>query len=306
MMTPSSFASVWRGLTLVFALLAVPRADGTEAPGSRPPSFYQEQTLRSALLGEDRRILVRLPRHYTLDRTTRYPVLYKLDGDNQIERYHESIDVLNSLDAIPDVIVVAIPNARGQRNRDLTPASMHQETGPDGKTGTGEMGRGDRFLNFIEQELIPQIDNQYRTAPLRIFAGHSRGGLLVLQSLLSKPELFQARFMFSAPLMRDEQRLIVDTQRFFREHPEHRSFLYCNWGEQENEGMSQSYAAMKTLLLSKAPRGLRWTIERARAADHQLTPLIALPSALYEFFASDGRNTKSPQRNRTERLTSSR
>jgi hypothetical protein len=233
-------------------------------------------------------------------------VLYKLDGDNQIERYDNSIDVLHSLDAIPDIIVVAIPNGRGLRNRDLTPASLHQDSGPDGKTGTGEMGRGDRFLDFIERELIPHIDKQYRTAPQRIFAGHSRGGLLVLQSLLSKPELFQARFMFSAPLMRDEQRLIVDAQRFFAEHSEHRSFLYCNWGELETEGMSQSYAAMKRLLLSKAPRGLRWTIERARAADHQLTPIVALPSALDDCFASDRRNARSIQRNRTERLTSGR
>src|SRR5688572_23176027 len=60
-------------------------------------------------------------------------------------------------------------------------------------------------------------------------AGHSRGGLLVLQSLLSKPDLFQARFMFSAPLMRDKQRLIADTRKFFRENPAKKSFLYCNF-----------------------------------------------------------------------------
>jgi predicted alpha/beta superfamily hydrolase len=305
-MMPETFAFVRMGLPLVFALLAVPRAHGAEPPSSKPTPPYLEQTLPSTLLGEDRRILIRLPRHYALDTTTRYPVLYKLDGDNQFQRYDDSIDILHSFDAMPDMILVAMPNARGQRNRDLTPAGLHQESGPDGTMGTGEMGRGDRFLDFIERELIPYIDRNYRTTPQRVFAGHSRGGLLVLQSLLSKPDLFQARFMFSAPLMRDEQRLIVDTRKFFDEHPDHRSFLYCNWGEQENEGMSQSYAAMKTLLTSKAPKGLRWTIERARAADHQQTPIIALPSALYEFFAGDRSNTRSTQRNRTERLTSGR
>jgi predicted alpha/beta superfamily hydrolase len=305
-MMPKTLAFVRMGMLLAIALLAVPGADGAEPPSIKPTPPYLEQTLPSSLLGEDRRILIRLPRHYALDTTTRYPVLYKLDGDNQLQRYDDSIDVLHSFDAIPDMIVVALPNARGQRNRDLTPASLHQESGPDGKMGTGEMGRGDRFLDFIERELIPYIDKSYRTSPQRVFAGHSRGGLLVMQSLLSKPDLFQARFMFSAPLMRDEQRLIVDTRKFFTEHPDHRSFLYCNWGEQENEGMSRSYAAMKTLLTSKAPRGLRWTIERARAADHQQTPIIALPSALYEFFAGGRSNTRATGRNRTGRLTSGR
>jgi predicted alpha/beta superfamily hydrolase len=293
-------------LPLVFALLAVTNAHGAQPPADQPAPPYLEQTLTSAIMGEDRRILIRLPRYYALDTTTRYPVLYKLDGDNQFERYHDSIDILHSFDAIPDVILVAIPNARGQRNRDLTPASLHQESDPDGKMGTGAMGRGDRFLDFIERELIPYIDKSYRTTPQRVFSGHSRGGLLVLQSLIAKPDLFQARFIFSAPLMRDEQRLIVDTRKFLTEHPNHRSFLYCNWGEQENEGMSRSYAAMKALLTSKAPKGLRWTIERARAADHQQTPVIALPSALYECFAGDRSNPRSAGRNRTERLTSGR
>jgi hypothetical protein len=67
--------------------------------------------------------------------------------------------------------------------------------------------------------------------------------------------------------------------------------------------MAHSYSAMKTLLTSEAPKGLRWVIERARAADHQQTPLIALPSALHEYFA--GRpNANSTQKNRTARISS--
>jgi predicted alpha/beta superfamily hydrolase len=266
-------------------------------PADRAP---KQLILHSTLLDEDRRILVRLPRHYELDAAARYPVLYKFDGDNQLQRYEETIDVLSSLDAIPDLIVVAIPNGRGMRNRDLTPASLHQDELPDGKMGAGEFGRGDRFLDFVERELIPYIEAKYRTAAPRLLAGHSRGALLVLQSLLSKPDLFQARFVFSAPLMRDEQRLIVDTRAFLRARPDHRSFLYCNWGEQENDGMQKSYAAMKALLSKEAPKGLRWTLERARAADHQLTPWIALPSAMHEFFAG---LPAGARRNRLDRVS---
>ena len=288
----------WLLPVTAFVLGFSPNAKAQSNPARQPV----QPTLKSSLLSEDRRVLVRLPRHYELDTEARYPVLYKFDGDNQLERYDHSIDILNSIDAIPDLIVVAIPNGRGARNRDLTPASLHQDGGEDGQKGTGEMGRGDRFLDFLEQELIPYIEKNYRTTQERILAGHSRGALLVLQSLLSKPHLFQARFLFSAPLPRDEQRLIVDTRQFFKARPQTNSFLYGNWGENENEGMNRSYNAIKMLLTSEAPKGLRWTIERARAADHQRTQIVALPSALYEYFA--GRPKVGPiHNNRTARVS---
>lgn len=269
-------------------------------PATQQPT---QLVVKSSLLSEERRILVRLPRHYERDTAARYPVLYKFDGDNQLARYDSCVDIMTSMDAIPDLIIVAIPNGRGMRNRDLTPASLHQDGNENGEMGTGEMGRGDRFLDFIEQELIPYVEANYRTTQERILAGHSRGALLVLQSLISKTDLFQARLMFSAPLMRDEQLLITDTRKLFRDQPETKSFLYCNWGENENEGMSRSYDAMKALLTTGAPRGLRWTIERARAADHQQTPIIALPSALYEYFA-DARKASTILKNRTAQVTS--
>lgn len=49
------------------------------APPKREPARL---SLHSTLLNEDRRILVVLPRHHELDSGKRYPVIYKLDGDN--------------------------------------------------------------------------------------------------------------------------------------------------------------------------------------------------------------------------------
>jgi len=253
----------------------------------------QPQTLHSTILDEDRRIIVRLPRHYALETDRRYAVLYKFDGDNELARYDSSIDVLSSAGIIPDLIVVAIPNGPGKRNRDLTPASLHQTEGIGEEMGTGPMGGGDRFLDFVEKELIPYIDSQYRTTSERILAAHSRGALMALQSLISKPDLFQGRFVFSAPLMRDKRRLITDTEHFLKTNPKHRSFLYCNWGEAENPGMNQSYEAVKALLTTTAPKGLRWATERARAANHQQAQAIALPAALRQYFHQASNSTRT-------------
>jgi predicted alpha/beta superfamily hydrolase len=259
--------------------LLVAAACATAGHGQPRAAAPLEARLRSSVLDEERRLLVRLPRGYEQDAQQRYPVVYKLDGDNQLASFDDSLAAHHAAGG-PDMIIVAIPNARGQRNRDLTPATLHQDEAPDGRMGTGEKGRGDRFLEFIEKELVPWVDARYRTTPQRLFVGHSRGGLLVLQSLIDKPELFQARFVFSAPLLRDERRLILDTASFLGARPELRSSLYLNWGELENDGMNQSCLAMQALLGQAAPKRLRWAIERAPGADHQATPALAFPAAL--------------------------
>jgi predicted alpha/beta superfamily hydrolase len=245
-----------------------------------------EEKLHSTILQENRYLQVRLPHGYTASGATRYPVLFKLDGDNGLERYYDVVTDLSRAGTVPEVIVVAVANGQGQRNRDMTPPSLHQEaSAAEGQMGSGPMGQGDRFLEFMEKELMPLIDRNYRTSGHRILAGHSRSALLVLQSLLTKPELFQARFIFSAPLTRDEQRMIADTRAFLAAAPNHRSFVYFNWGEKENEGMQRSRVAMEALLRERAPAGLRWTIEQAPGADHQATPLAAIPRALEAAFA---------------------
>lgn len=284
-------------------------ATSSAAETNTPEPPYTIERLHSTVLNEERAVLIRLPRHYRRDTSTRYPVLFKLDGGNGLERYDATIDILSCTDAIPDLILVAIPNARGQRNRDMTPPRLHQEFDVTGKMGTGEMGGGDRFLEFMERELIPHLEQRYRMAAPRILAGHSRSALLVLESLLSKPDLFAARFIFSAPLLRDEQRMLVDTRAFLARHPEHRSFVYFNWGENENDGMNRSQDAMRDLLRATAPVGLRWTIERARGADHQQTPLLALPAALAGYFSrceESHPDVRGPASTQSGRLSSAR
>ena len=140
-------------LTLVLIATVMPPASSAQTPpavqpGSPAPGPFEESTFESTVLAESRRVIVRLPRGYAVDVSRRYPVLYKLDGTNGLPHYHETIGVLTSLDLMPDVIVVALPNGRGTRNRDLTPPTVHQDGGEDGAEGSGEMGRGGRTTRW--------------------------------------------------------------------------------------------------------------------------------------------------------------
>ena len=81
---------------------------------------------------------------------------------------------------MPEMIVVGIQNTN--RTRDMTPT----------KTESANSGGGENFMKFIETEVMPMVEKNYRTQPFKIFAGHSLGGLTVIYSFVSRPDLFNA------------------------------------------------------------------------------------------------------------------
>jgi predicted alpha/beta superfamily hydrolase len=104
---------------------------------------------------------------------------------------------------IPELIIVAIPNTN--RTRDLTPThSLTDQLGKESKSLTSS-GGGDAFLEFLQDELSPKIEANYRTLPYRILAGHSLGGLLAIHALLSATTTFQGIIAIDPSLWWDNQ-----------------------------------------------------------------------------------------------------
>ncbi|MBW3672357.1 MAG: diguanylate cyclase [Acidobacteria bacterium] len=104
------------------------------------------ETLTSSILQEERPILIHLPTGYDRDSDQRYPVIYVLDGSSRDYPTAEAAGVLARARVIPHAIVVGIPNTN--RNRDLTPSSMLQDS-----DDPSEHGGGDAFLEFLEREM---------------------------------------------------------------------------------------------------------------------------------------------------------
>jgi predicted alpha/beta superfamily hydrolase len=111
--------------------------------------------------------------------------------------------------------------ANTDRTRDLTPTHADIKN-PDGTTVTAfpTSGGADRFLDFIQTEPIPEIEKRYRTAPYRIFAGHSVGGLLAIHALITRPDLFNAYIAVSPSLQWDNGHTLRQAQQFFATNAE--------------------------------------------------------------------------------------
>jgi len=134
-----------------------------------------EDSIKSTVLNEKRPIIITLPKDYN-NTDKEYPVLYVLDGWE-----------LNSLQARLvvrelglEMITVSIPNTN--RNRDLMPLSR-----PSYEVKNPE---AEKFLSFIETELIPHINENYRTNGNRTLRGRSLSGLFTMYVFLVKPKLF--------------------------------------------------------------------------------------------------------------------
>ena len=229
--------------------------------------------VRSRVLDEQRDVTVSLPESYRREPVRRYPVLYVLDGSSQTAPTAESARLLARIGVMPEIIVVGIPSSRENRARDYTPPYMHADD-------KGPAGEADRFLRFLERELIPHIDQRYRTDSTRMLAGNSRGGLFVVYSVLERPDLFSARFAFSPALWRDDERVITELARSLRARTGRPTFLYLSLGDGENEKMTHAFRKTVGVLRASAPPALDWHADITRGATHGDNAALSTPVAL--------------------------
>ena len=73
--------------------------------------------IASAIMAEDRRVIIHLPRNYAEDTDQKYPVMYVLDGTSQDQHTADKMTVLSDAGLIPKAIVVGLPPAT-ERSRD--------------------------------------------------------------------------------------------------------------------------------------------------------------------------------------------
>ena len=120
----------------------------------------------SKVLSEKRQLWIQIPESATIptNHPKKYPVIYVLDGR---AHFLSICSVLNQLgsDIIPEMIVVGIENSQ-HRVRDLTPTKVKEANGAS--DWVKDSGGGEKFTDFIANELIPYMDKKYPTTSHRI------------------------------------------------------------------------------------------------------------------------------------------
>lgn len=182
-------------------LISEPGRTTQASRGGMAQSFQ----ITSSILKETRRVLIVLPESFAQSASNRrYPVTVVVDGEYLISPLAAVNDQLVRNGQIPESVLVGIENVGGsdslssnqKRVFDLTPPGL-SVSGSDLNQG------GDRFLDFIEKELLPAVDRQFRTAAPRFFVGVSSGGVLATYVAATRPS-FSAVVSLDAPVHIDD------------------------------------------------------------------------------------------------------
>ena len=249
----------------VFGIIAVlSMATGTAAQGqvAGVPNINQF-TIKSTVLGEDRRILVRTPANYETSKVT-YPVMYMTDGDAHIAHTSGSIDFLARNGRMSELILVGISNT--DRARDLSP-SKPKTAGATGAPQFPTAGGADKFLQFIETELIPEINKRYRVTPYKILAGHSLGGMFAVHTMVTKPEMFNSYIAVSPALNWDNQLVVKRAEEFFKNRKDFDATLFMTIANEPGE-LEDAFHQFKQLLAKHQTKGFVWEAQEMPDEDH--------------------------------------
>ena len=144
----------------------------------------------SRAVGRSFHIYVSLPEGYEARASSKYPVIYVLDGDSLFPILAANHLFLSYDVNLPDAIIVGVAYgsfdpATNKRGFDFSAPAAD---------ATIEQGGAPKFLSFLKSELLPEVERRYRTDPLRrVLFGQSRSGYMVLYSAFVEPDLFWGR-----------------------------------------------------------------------------------------------------------------
>ncbi|MFZ8201842.1 alpha/beta hydrolase-fold protein [Alteromonas portus] len=259
-------------LTITLLLLACPHSTFAQVRGlNKLDKVYSE------VLSEDREILIHLPSSYKLDSKAKYPVMYLTDGLRNFNHAAGTLDLLTQSYKTQEMIIVAIKNTH--RTRDYTPTY-------DGSYNQwGISGGADNFLDFLEKELIPYINNTYRTTEFNVLSGHSLGGLLVIHSLQTRPHLFQAHFAFSPSLWWHDGVILRRAKDFFSQTKTLNNTLYLNLANEDAQMRNAFDEYIQTLEQSQI-EGFTFRFDIDEQENHSTIALVGHNKAYVYLFKS--------------------
>jgi predicted alpha/beta superfamily hydrolase len=200
----------------------------------------------SKIFDTERKVLIYTPWEYENDSFLKCEVIYVFDAQAReyFDNVHSALPFLNN-SQFPMIVVGVVSE---ERNKDFLPENEHPEMQKDYADNSGG---ADRFIDFLNDELIPYVESQYRTLPKRIAVGHSNGATFIMYCLFKNPEIFDACIAISPNLSYNKEQLLKIIAESDPGQIKPNTFVYmCN----ANEDDEWTAARKKTIaLLKKKP-----------------------------------------------------
>jgi predicted alpha/beta superfamily hydrolase len=241
----------------------------------------EKQKFFSNVLKEERSIWIHLPKAYHESRTAseRYPIIYVLDADLNFLTVTGVQAALHrgGRSPNPDAIIIGIENT--DRTRDLTPTAAISKKG---QATLENSGGGERFVTFLEKELLPMIERQFRTTERRILIGHSFGGLTAINIFLKHTRLFSDYLAIDPSVWWDNAKLLKEAKELLQE-PKFNDislFIASAGVEKNRNSVHEKPLTLPDILEETKQPNLRWYYRRFDEENHGT---VVLPALFYGF-----------------------
>lgn len=249
-------------------------ADATAQVVPYAMSWEEPISIRAAGYDYDHEVLVALPPSYHVSPDRSYPMLWSMDGAMAFSMTAGIVNLYALGARIPEIIVVGVGHPSeegmaglGKRTFDLfPPGSVVAEEGPAADYTREVLGldfstmepllKGDRFLDFLVDQLRPLLAGQYRMADDHTLWGHSAGGAFAGYALLARPGAFN-RFVIGS----GTNGMTIDLEAAYaadHDDLDARVFIGMADGEINNPGLSAQRLVSRTSLLAEKLRLRRY------------------------------------------------
>lgn len=202
----SFFKSVAALSFLIFFIALSVSAQTSDLP-------QQHFSLYSKTVKDTFHISINFPHNYNPQKKNKYAVVYLLDANIYFDIIASAMNRYSEIGMAPNIILVGIgykdfPTLDSLRNRDDTYPTAIKEY------EMSVSGGANKFLNFISDELVPKIDEKYKTdTTKRVLMGHSLGGYFTAytlwQTLAGKNHTF-SNFIAASPSVHYNHYYLLD------------------------------------------------------------------------------------------------
>ncbi len=247
-------------------------------------NFYNSNTfsIYSTSVRDSFNISISVPENY-FDSQETYPVLYTLDGDISFEMVTSIARYLEVGDNIPNFIIVGIgygtleKESGNNRQRDYSPTVV----GNDENTGGA-----DNFLSFLQNELIPFIDLNYRTEKEnRTIYGYSLAGLFCFYNLFKQPDLFDNYIIGSAYLNWDNKTIFEIEKQTAIKTTDIKANIFISVGnDEDDEAYFTPVDEMVSDLQNRNYKSLNISTMVFNDSDHLSSPPLTITQGLLSIF----------------------
>ena len=273
-------------LLIVFSLILIKVVSAQEISDAEDKTNLYNTHVKgfhSTIIDDDFYIYISLPDGYE-ESVKKYPVLYVLDGDISFGMATSIARYLQFGNTIPELIIVgigygALRKSKGNdRNRDYTISNNRNRPGSGGAP---------KFRKFLQEELLPYIDDEFRTIPDdRTLNGYSLGGLFALYTLFTEPELFNRYIIGSPHLAWDNFRIFNVQEEAFNSFDDINARLFISVGsEQSQETYFEPIDSMVTVIQEKGYQNLKLYTKVFDGGTHLICPPEALTYGLVAVFS---------------------